>query len=91
MDVAVVRRKIARALQSLRCGVVVSLSQCEQSPVGPTGRFRRCELCELRELRVRLHVVANLERREADVKRPHQLVVFRRRFCRKRVGWAGSR
>ena len=82
MDVAVVRRKIARALQSLCCGVVVSLSQCEQSPVGPTCGFWRRELCELGELRVGLHVVANLERRETDVERSHQLVVFGRRFCR---------
>ncbi len=60
MNVAVVRREIAGALQSLGCGVVVSLSQCEQAPVGPTGRFRRSELRKLRELRVGLNVMTNL-------------------------------
>ena len=37
MNVAVVRCEIAGALQSFGGLIVVSLSQCEEAPVGPTG------------------------------------------------------
>src|SRR5215813_6626830 len=82
MNVAVVRREIAGFVNSFGGDVVVSLSQCEQSPVGPTSRLCCRELRKLRELRVGLNVVTNLERRETDIECSHQLVVLRRRF-----GW----
>ena len=67
MNVAVVRREIARALQSFGCLIVVPLSQREEAPVGPTRRFTRSELRKLRELRFSLHVVTDLKSSEADV------------------------
>jgi len=88
MNVAVIRREIARLVKSLGGSVVVSLAECEQSPVGPTGRFGRRELSKLRELRVGLNIMAHLERGESDVERSHQLVVLGRRLAWELCGWA---
>src|SRR5215216_5760021 len=53
-DVAIVGREIACFVETL-CGcIVVSLSQCEQSPVGPASGFGGGELRKLLELRVSL-------------------------------------
>ena len=79
IDLAVIRREIARFAESLGGGVVVSLAQCEQSPVGPTGRLGWSELRELLELCVGLDVVTDLQRGESDVERADELVVLRRR------------
>ena len=77
MNVAVVRREIASFVESFGGYVVVSLSQCEQSPVGPACRFTRSELRKLCELGIGLDVVPDLKGGEADVKGSNQLVVLR--------------
>ena len=50
IDLIVFRSEIARALQSLRGHVEISLAQRQHSPVGPPCRFARCELRHLRSL-----------------------------------------
>ena len=76
MDIAVFRREITRAMQSLCCRVVISLAQRQQAPVGPTSRFACCQLRKLRKLAVGLHVVTDLKCCESDIKAANDLVVF---------------
>ena len=69
VDVIVLRSQIARPLKSLRRRVVVSLAQRQDSPVGPSGGLAGNKLRHLRELAVGVHVVADLQRRQADIER----------------------
>ena len=88
MNVAVCRREIVGAVKSLGGCVVVSLSQRQYAPVGPTRRFTGGELREFRETRVGLYIVSDLQRREADVECSNQFVVFGGRFRWKVAGRA---
>ena len=67
VDAIVLRGQIARPFESLRRGVVVSLAQRQDSPVGPAGGLGGNKLRHLRELAVGVHIVAHLQRRQADI------------------------
>src|SRR5439155_13332590 len=66
-------------LESLRRHIEVALSQRQHTPIRPARGLPWNELRHLRQLRVRVDVIANLQRRQAYVKSRHHLVVHLRR------------
>ncbi len=83
VDLVVLRSQLARPLESLRRQVVISLPQCQDSPVCPTRRLIRHEFRNLQQLLLRVHVIANLQRRQPHVEGRNNIRISLRPLLRK--------
>ncbi len=76
IDAIILRGQVARPSEPLRRQVVISLPQGKDSPVGPPGGLAGDKLRHLREPAVRVHIIANLQRRQADIESRNHIGVF---------------
>src|SRR5579864_2084624 len=83
VDLIILRSQLARPLESLRRQVVISLPQGQNSPVCPTRGLIRHEFRDLRQLLLRVHVVANLQRRQPHIERRNNIRISLRPLLRK--------
>jgi len=63
-------------------GIVVSLAESEDAPVGPARGLTRRELCEPGQRTIGVHIVPDLQSGQAYVKSGNSLRVLGRRFQR---------
>src|SRR5580658_1511530 len=86
VDLIIFWSEIAGSFQSLRGQVVVSLAQCEHSPIRPSRGFRGYELGQLRKLALGVNVIANLERCQSNIERRNNIGIGLRSFLRQLRG-----
>ena len=67
IDAIILRGQVARPVESLRRGVVVSLAQRQDSPVGPTGGLSGNKPRDLGQPAVGVNIVTHLQRSQANI------------------------
>ena len=76
VDAIILWGQIARPVESLRGGVIISLAQRQDSPVGPTRGLGGDKAGHLRQPAVGVHVVTHLQRSQADIERGNYIAIF---------------